>query len=171
MRLYLSLIALGILMLFQAPLAISEVEPAPEQPEATTPESTMRTRVIELSKLSAEQVDGLRANNYGWGEILHVGALVNAGQSYDAILADRASGMGWGQIAKKYDLKLGELRRNVHAGIDEAKKTARADKNAKRELAQLAREVKQIEKQDAKPEKPNRPERPSKPEKPAKPGR
>ncbi len=128
-----------------------------------------RNRVVSLSKLTPEQVDSLRANNYGWGEILHVGAFVANGQSYDAIVADRASGMGWGEIAKKYGVKFGDIKKSVHAGIKDAKKAVKGDDAAKKELGQLKKEADDIEKSDKKADKAEKPAKMDKADKLAKP--
>ena len=60
------------------------------------------------------------------------------------ILAMRADGKGWGQIAQSYGFKLGEVMRS-----EKAEKHARAEK----------------------PERHGKPERPERPEKPERPGR
>jgi len=66
------------------------------------------------------------------------------------ILDMRADNMGWGQIYAAYDLKVGEIMRQVHS--------ARPDKPER------------IQKPE-KPAKPARPEKPEKPVKPAKPAK
>ena len=68
------------------------------------------------------------------------------------ILALRADGKGWGQIANSMGFRLGELMRSPKAGERVA---ARPERPAKLE----------------KPERPDRPERPVKPERPERPGR
>jgi hypothetical protein len=68
------------------------------------------------------------------------------------ILALRADGKGWGQIANSMGFRLGELMRSPKAAERVA---ARPERPAKLE----------------KPERPDRPERPVKPERPERPGR
>ena len=68
--------------------------------------------------------------------------------SLNGILAQRADGKGWGQIAQSYGFKLGEVMRSEKA--EKAEKHARADRPERH----------------GKPERPERPERPEKPERP-----
>lgn len=65
------------------------------------------------------------------------------------ILAQRADGQGWGQIAQSMGFKLGEVQRSAKAQERVAARPERA----------------------ARPDKPDRPERPAKPERPERPGR
>ena len=65
------------------------------------------------------------------------------------ILAQRADGQGWGQIAQSMGFKLGEVMRSPKAGERVAARPERA----------------------ARPDKPDRPERPAKPERTERPGR
>jgi hypothetical protein len=65
------------------------------------------------------------------------------------ILALRADGQGWGQIAQSMGFKLGEVMRSPKASERVAARPERA----------------------ARPDKPDRPERPAKPERPERPGR
>lgn len=65
------------------------------------------------------------------------------------ILAQRADGQGWGQIAQSMGFKLGEVMRSPKAGERAAARPERA----------------------ARPDKPDRPERPAKPERTERPGR
>ena len=66
------------------------------------------------------------------------------------ILAMRADGKGWGQIAQSYGFKLGEVMRS-----EKAEKHDKQEKHARAE----------------RPERHGKPERPEKPEKPERPGR
>lgn len=76
------------------------------------------------------------------------------------VLTLRAGGMGWGQIAKQYDVKLGrvisDLRRDSRS-LERA--GVRPEKPTKPERAE----------RPERPEKPERPERPEKPERPERP--
>lgn len=65
------------------------------------------------------------------------------------ILAQRADGQGWGQIAQSMGIKLGEVMRSPKASERVAARPERA----------------------ARPDKPERPGRPAKPERPERPGR
>ena len=66
------------------------------------------------------------------------------------ILAMRADGKGWGQIAQSYGIKLGDVMR-----AEKAERHARADRPERH----------------GKPERPEKPARPEKPERPERPGR
>ncbi len=67
----------------------------------------------------------------------------------EKVLQDRASGMGWGQIANSMGFKLGDLVRSDHAkGRDDLARTERAEKEFGR------------------PERAERPDRPERPERP-----
>jgi len=78
-------------------------------------------------------------------------ALIGA-SAKPGILAQRADGQGWGQIAQSMGFKLGEVMRSPKASERVA---ARPERTAKPERAA----------------RPERPERPVKPEKPERPGR
>lgn len=73
--------------------------------------------------------------------------------SKPGILAMRADGKGWGQIAQAYGFKLGEVMRSEKA--DKAEKHDKHEKHARAE----------------RPERHGKPERPERPEKPERPGR
>ena len=68
--------------------------------------------------------------------------------SKPGVLAMRADGKGWGQIAQTYGFKLGEVMRSEKA--EKTEKHARAERPERH----------------GKPERPERPERPEKPERP-----
>lgn len=68
------------------------------------------------------------------------------------VLALRADGQGWGQIAQSMGFKLGEVKRADKANERVAAKPERMEKHAR-------------------PDRPERPARPEKPEKPERPGR
>ncbi len=130
--------------------------------------------LVENSDLTPEQVETMRVDGMGWGNIKTAAELaeaISAGsteaepisydQALELVLADRAQEIGFGEIAEKYNLKIGELNRNrirtenAGAGGPAVEKPAKAERPEKME----------------KPEKPVRPERPEKPEKPEKPER
>ena len=83
------------------------------------------------------------------------------------ILQLRASGMGWGQIAKTEGFKLGDVMRSGKADtassaqrgdskLDRVARTERAEKPEKVERVERAERVERVER----PERPQRPERP-----------
>ena len=69
------------------------------------------------------------------------------------VLAMRADGKGWGQIAQANGFKLGEVMRS-----EKAQQHARAERHERHQKPE-------------RPEKPERPARPERPEKPERPGR
>ena len=75
-----------------------------------------------------------------------VGGTLN-GTRVEGVLAMRASGQGWGQIAQSLGMKMGDVKR-----ADVAQRSERVEHAARPE----------------RPEKPERPERPEKPERPQK---
>lgn len=110
------------------------------------------------------------------------------------VMTLRASGMGWGQIAKQLDLKLGRVISSIKSGNERLAKTlkedrtekkssgqersqqARAENAEKAEKADRAEKVQRTEKVERvekveRPEKVDRPERPERPEKVERPER
>jgi hypothetical protein len=99
--------------------------------------------------------------------------------SYSGILAQRADGAGWGQIAKAEGFKLGPVIATIRSGKDHlsrlqardgntAEKTGRPDKPqqaAKPASADKPERANRADRPD-RPEKPMRAERPEKPERP-----
>lgn len=79
------------------------------------------------------------------------------------VLAMRADGMGWGQIAQESGFKLGEV---MSAGHRSDKATARPERAAKAKVERAER-VAKVER----PERAERPERPERPQKPERGGR
>lgn len=137
-------------------------------------------RVTQLATeygVTEQQVVTMRQTEHmGWGEIRNlllisqriaadsVGSAnpLTNDQALAQVLKQRLSGMGIGQIANSYKLKLGDLQhadklnRNAkHEGIDKPGKTDRPEKLARPDRPD-------------KPVKPAKPDRPDKPEKPAK---
>lgn len=90
----------------------------------------------------------------------------------DGILAMRADGMGWGQIAKELGFKsLGEVK-SGRAFADASAKGKSADRAvAKADKAERVAKVERPDKPEriAKVDRPERPERPVKPERPGRP--
>jgi hypothetical protein len=128
--------------------------PEGTQDVTTSSDLGMKSHVAAISNLSTAQIDQLRSENYGWGEIAVFGGIsAKSGQSFDTILADRKSGMGWGEIAAKYNLKLGEIIKDTRADISKAE--MKAEKSAKAELRSLNKAVAELNvKADVKTEHP-----------------
>lgn len=78
------------------------------------------------------------------------------------VLKMRADGMGWGQIAHKMDMKLGDVMRSDRANRPE--RVARAEKVEKHGKPERVEKFERPEKpvRFEKPERPERPERPGK---------
>src|SRR3989339_664738 len=100
----------------------------------------------------------LRNKDFGYGEIMH--ALVissKSGQPLDTIVALRESGMGWGEIAKKYDLKLGTITSEVKKDKKFIKKDV-----TKQEMKEKPEKHEKMEhhKMMGKPERQEKPEKP-----------
>jgi hypothetical protein len=80
---------------------------------ATTPEG--QTKVLnKISNETGVPVDTLKMQRsqtgLGYGELLIANSLATAtGKTFDEIAALKASGQGWGKIAKTYNLKLGKI--------------------------------------------------------------
>ncbi len=91
------------------------------------------------------------------------------------VLAMRASGMGWGQIAHQLDLNLGTLMSTANANANaNAHVATRA--NGRTDAAQRPAKPDRVAKVDRperaeRPERPARPERVDRPERPGRPGR
>ena len=87
---------------------------AEKQEPASPGEKKVVAKLAGQFKVEEHIIINLRTLGYGYGEISH--ALVTAeksGKSLDEIVSLRNSGMGWGEIAKKYDLKLGRIEKDV----------------------------------------------------------
>ncbi|MYM63029.1 hypothetical protein [Pseudomaricurvus sp. HS19] len=95
------------------------------------------------------------------------------------ILDLRADGRGWGEIFREYDLKVGDVMRNVKSNRPDAEKAARIERKEKSQRPERTEKIARLDKPEKpekperaeKPEKPEKPERPEKPEKPEKPER
>jgi hypothetical protein len=69
--------------------------------------------------LDEKTVETMVKQHYGDGEIVIAGALSKASnQPLSQILSLKKQGMGWGEIAQKYNLKLGNVMKSVHANIN-----------------------------------------------------
>jgi hypothetical protein len=105
--------------------------------------------------------------------------------SSGGVLAMRASGMGWGQIANQLDFNLGTLMSAAHSnGNTQARVDARNDQRAKVDHAKVEHPAKPVSvarterperaerpQRVDRPERPERVERPTRPERPERPER
>lgn len=105
-------------------------DPLPETPEEETPDASnpppYMVELLKNSDLTQEQVDLMRADGTGWGNIRIATSLAeqlvekSAGTdtplTFDdalaQVMAARADGMGFGEIAQENDLKIGQLMQN-----------------------------------------------------------
>ena len=100
-------------------------EPEDENANSSNPPAYILD-LIERSDLTREQVDKIRADGAGWGNVKIAAYLAEAiaAKSADTdtplkfddalalVLAARAEGMGFGEISRENDLKIGQLNRN-----------------------------------------------------------
>ena len=113
--------------------------------------------------LTTQDVQNLRSQGLGYGEISILLALANrSGQTPSTIVQLRQSGMGWGQIAQKYDVKLGPVIKAVKAAEAGVDRVARAERVEKADKLEKADKPEKFEKPDRiqRVERPERPERP-----------
>jgi len=95
-------------------------DPAEGVADAANPPRYIR-ELVEGSALTQEQVDAMRADGLGWGEIriatrlaeqidaASEDPLVTFDTALAGVLAERAAGKGFGEIAQAHNLKIGEL--------------------------------------------------------------
>lgn len=95
-----------------------------------------------------------------------VGGNISPDVQLAGILSQRAAGMGWGQIAKSMDMKLGPVISGMRsANKSMMKQAARPDKADKPAMStSKSMDKPQRAEKPARPEKPERPQRPDKPE-------
>ncbi len=80
--------------------------------------------------VNAKTIEAMQKQHYGNGEIVIAGALAKASkQPVSEIMSLKKQGMGWGEIARKYNLKLGDVMKSVHANINAYENHARQTKN------------------------------------------
>ncbi len=132
--------------------------------EASEPEGqkTVVSRLESMFNVDQARIDGLRAQNLGYGEIAIVLALAQkmadgiTDANVQSIMSLRTGTppMGWGEIARQLGEKLGpvishvnEIAKGAGTGTDKAAHDARG----------------------AKPDRPEKPAKPDKPEKPSRP--
>ena len=82
--------------------------------------------VAKKFNVSQEAVLDMRVQQkLGWGEIAHVLAISEkSGTSIDTILALRKENMGWGEIAKKYNLTPREISQDIRNKLGHTKEFA-----------------------------------------------
>ncbi len=114
---YILILLLTGLLCFWSVEAIAQgSEPAAPETEVTNPPEFI-TELIESTDLTQEQVDQMRSDGAGWGNIMiatrlaeRIAADSDGALTFDAALADvlsaRTEGKGFGQIAHENDLKL-----------------------------------------------------------------
>lgn len=94
----------------------------------------------------------------------------------NGVLTLRASGQGWGQIARTLNVRLGSVLSDLHvehaalAHADRPESSGKADKPEHASLPDKVERASRPDKVDL-PQKPERPDRPSKPDRPERPDR
>lgn len=102
---------------------LPEVEKEEDANKDPAKEQSRAQVLADHFKVPLTLITDLRQKKLGWGEISHLLAIAEKShQSIESILALREKGMGWGEIAKKFDLHLGLINREVHAVKREFKK-------------------------------------------------
>ena len=148
--------------------------------------------LVDKTELTIEQVEQMRSDGLGWGNITIATRLaerlvadsaepLSFEDALDGVLEARAEGKGFGEIANENDLKLGRVvakgKAQTTAGSQAS--VGRAAVKPKKQgffgrlmsLFRLGRGEKPERPLKAKPAKIEKPERPEKPEKPEKPER
>ncbi len=109
-------------------------------------------RLMEKAgSLNAGTIGALRKQHLGNGEIVIAGALAKASnQPVNQIMSLRNQGMGWGEIAQKYNLKLGTVMKSVYASINAYGKQAQQhnEKSGIRAANQIRNEVQNQERME-----------------------
>jgi hypothetical protein len=181
---FLIIAAIALLFLPAASIALAQEDPGAETPDPVVVEEETANAdnpppfihdLVENSDLTMDQVNQMRADGAGWGNIRIAAELAEkiAAQSegtetpmtFDealtSIMNDRSQDIGFGEIAAKYGLKIGELNRQGNSVQVANVKAARNEKPVRME---------KMEKPE-RPEKPERVEKLAKPERPEMPGR
>lgn len=142
--------------------------------KVTTPQGQQRVAeaIARQFKVDDKVVSDLRAKNLGFGEVSITLGLsqelmkkdpsLTQQRAIDKILAQRASGMGWGQIAHSMDLKLGKIVSDVKRADKGVERLARPGKHDKIDKAE--RDVEKAERHE-RMEKAEKLEKAGKPEK------
>lgn len=79
-------------------------------PAATQGKESPGQRLADKYQVPLGDVQGLRDQGLGWGEINAALAISRkSGQPLSDVMKLRESGMGWGEIAQKYGFKLGDV--------------------------------------------------------------
>ncbi len=188
------ILLLTVLLCFWGPQAMAQ--PGPLDTEVTDPPPFIAD-LVENTELTQEQVEQMRSDGAGWGNIMIAARLAEriAADSdglltFDEALANvlnaRAEGKGFGQVAHENDLKLGRVVGKGNkittaasdapeigeagAGPDVSIGRIRAQERKQNTFRRLIRFMGFGEKgRSEKPPKPEKLERPERPEKPEKP--
>src|SRR6266536_1552601 len=82
----------------------------------TSGNTKVLTRISDETGVSVDTLQAEKASTgFGYGELENANLLATAsGQSFDAIVAKRQAGEGWGQIAHDYGLNLGKVVSAAH---------------------------------------------------------
>jgi hypothetical protein len=154
---------------------LNEVNTTVEEEVKLDGAEKVRQRIADRFEVSVEDVEALRAKKMGYGEITLLYSLAKhmeggaTQENIDKILELRngETKMGWGQVAKKLDLRVGTVAKD-------AKKSAETiEGGTDTEIGSTSSKGQKTEKgnRPEKAEKSSRPERAEKPSRPEKPDR
>jgi hypothetical protein len=147
--------------------------------------------LVEKTELTQEQVDQIRSDGAGWGNIMISTRLAERiaadsvdpdkltfAEALDNVLTARADGMGFGEIAHEHDLKVGPLVSGGKKGLSTTAASPAPEGTLAGSPAGIGRAGKPKKQnmfgrlfgmfRSGKPERTERPGRPNKPEKPEK---
>ncbi len=149
---------------------------AGDRPDAAKDAARIHQLATDFGVADQQVQDMRQTRDMGWGEIENLLLIAQAvsdnsaatatpltmDEALQQVLAERASGMGLGAIAKSHGVKLGDLKKPDHAKGNKPDVPGKPDKPA---------DVEKPDRPDkpVKPDKPQKPDKPDKPEKPAKP--
>lgn len=93
------------------------VEAQPMEPKTAPGQDKQVSKLAEKYGVPATEVQALRDQKLGWGEIKHALAISQkSGKPVSEVMELRKSGMGWGKIAKHYGFKLGDAEAKTPKG-------------------------------------------------------
>jgi hypothetical protein len=189
----------GLLCFWSAQaMAQTPPESSPAEPKVTDPPAFI-AEIVESSELTQEQVEQMRSDGLGWGNIMIAALLAERiaadsqgvltfNDALASVLNARAEGKGFGQIALENDLKLGRVvgkgetsdggnpppfipGAGPGVGVERRRNQQRSQNVFRWLLGFLGFERKERPEEPSKPEKVERPDRPERPQRPERPER
>ncbi len=128
-------------------VAVTAEQAATQTQVQTQTQNNEQLEVVKkASGLNAKSIEAMHKEHYGDGEIVIAGAIAkNSNKPIGQIMSMRKQGMGWGEIAQKNNLKLGNVMKSIHANINAYGKQAK-DKEDVDAVNKVRNEVQQQEK-------------------------